>query len=178
MGTPHLATWTLMVQGDSKIVVDAVSGCSACDASGRRALRDRTLALCRGLLHAGLRPVSGQDTFFLWVDRARNAEADALANKVLDDAGVAFLEEVDASEWLSMACLRDVALEVGFDGASRGNPGPASAGFWVRAYCGHDYCMVLRGGFPVGEATNNEFEMSSVYIVLHLLAKRLGLAGS
>ena len=89
-----------------------------------------------------------------------------------------FLEEVDASAWLAMACLSEVALEIGFDGASRGNPGPASIGFWIRAYCGRAYCMVLRGGCPIGEATNNESEMSSVYIVLHLLAKRLGLAGS
>jgi len=36
----------------------------------------------------------------------------------------------------------------------------------------------LRAGFPIGRATNNEFELSSLYIALHLLAKRLGFAGS
>ena len=36
----HLATWSLLVLGDSKVIIDAVSGLSVCNASGLKMLRN------------------------------------------------------------------------------------------------------------------------------------------
>ena len=129
------------------------------------------------MLHVGMRPVAGHGSFFHQVARCFNSIADSLANSVLD-AGCTDVTFMETGEWADLCGLQEVAIEVGFDGASRGNPGPAAAGFWAEANHGGRRWHLLRGGVLLGEATNNEAELSSLYIVLLLLAKRLGLAGS
>ena len=129
------------------------------------------------MLHAGMRPVAGHNSFFHQVPRCFNSVADSLANSVLD-AGCTAVTFMEAGERAALCGLQEVAIEVGFDGASRGNPGPAAAGFWAEANHGGRRWHLLRGGVLLGEATTSEAALSSAYIVLLLLAKQLGLAGS
>ena len=106
--------------------------------------------------------------------RIHNEEADALVNQAMDTA--TSLVEVFPSTWAKVAAKADVMVEVGFDGGSRGNPGPAAVGFWVKAWRGRCEGVLLRGSLLIGEASNNEAEMSSVCIVMRLLADQLRLA--
>ena len=106
-----------------------------------------------------------------------NAEADALANQALDDGRSTV--SAFADRWAAVASLAHVLLEVGFDGAARGNPsGPAAAGFWVKAWRGRCEGYLLQGSLLLGVASNNEAEMSSVCTVMRLLIDQLWLACS
>ena len=46
----------------------------------------------------------------------------------------------------------------------------------MRAFCDEISYLLVSGGMLLGNATNNEAELSSAYLVLHLLAKQLRLA--
>ena len=70
--------------------------------------------------------------------------------------------------WAAVAGKSDVHLEIGFDGGARPNPGPAAAGFWARAWHGRCEGNLFRGSLLLGEASNNEAEMSSVCTVMRL----------
>ena len=172
----HIRTWTLIVFGDSELIINAVGGNSSCGL-GLRAMRGRVVDMVRLLHRFGVQPLQGSLGFFKSVPRVHNAEADALANQALDDDKSTV--HVFADRWTAVASMTDVLLEVGFDGAARGNPsGPASAGFWVKAWRGRCEGYLLKGSLLLGVASNNEAEMSSVCTVMRLLIDQLRLACS
>eukprot|EP00933_Yihiella_yeosuensis_P028749 TRINITY_DN2257_c0_g1_i1.p1 TRINITY_DN2257_c0_g1~~TRINITY_DN2257_c0_g1_i1.p1 ORF type:complete len:740 (-),score=46.39 TRINITY_DN2257_c0_g1_i1:86-2305(-) len=170
----HLKTWTIAGIGDSSLVVDALTGKHCCTAPGLKMVCGRTLALIRLLLQKGIRPPTGSHSFFAHVPRSSNNEADRLANEALDSECSAI--DVDLHAWRTVSDLQCVALHFGFDGASRGNPGPAAAGFWISAQIAERRYTLVRGRIFLGAATNNQAEFSTAYVLLYCVAKQLGLA--
>jgi ribonuclease HI len=59
-------------------------------------------------------------------------------------------------------------LRVFTDGGSRGNPGPAAAGFWIESEEGK---LVHKEGIFLGKRTNNEAEYQAVLAALDWLLK-------
>ena len=112
--------------------------------------------------------------FFQAIVRRHNLEVHDLANEALNRGSSVVTSFPTA--WASVALMTDVLLEGGFDGTSRGNPGPSAAGFWVRAWRGRCEGYLLKGSLLLGEASNNEAGMSRVCIVMRLLADQLRLA--
>ena len=65
-----------------------------------------------------------------------------------------------------------MALEIHFDGASRGNPGPAAAGVVIRDR--QKKRTVLEAGYFLGKMTNNQAEYNALLIALHAATKSAG----
>jgi ribonuclease HI len=63
-------------------------------------------------------------------------------------------------------------LRVFADGGSRGNPGPAAAGFWVESEKGE---LIHREGIFLGRRTNNEAEYQAVLAALEWLRRNQDL---
>ena len=112
--------------------------------------------------------------------RKENGAADAAANRALDSGSFyeVFAPQVSAmvSE-LSKREAHTVGLLFSFDGAARGNPGPASSGIcaWWGKYVKDEFVphgMLLQRGLQLGSKTNNVSEAhglaTSLKTCLHL----------
>ena len=99
--------------------------------------------------------------------RAGNSAADAAANRALDvgtfldvrvDEAVKFMRRLS-----EVPDATDIGLLFAFDGAARGNPGPAASGvcawwgFW-RNQVFESQGLLLQRGFRLGTGTNNAAE--------------------
>ena len=63
-----------------------------------------------------------------------------------------------------MTSSKDFLVTLYIDGASRGNPGPASVGCFIK----RDGQVLLQQGYYLGTKTNNQAEYAALLIGLHL----------
>ena len=149
--------------GDSRILIDCLLGHScAKDPAISRSVKMAHTALQTLIQHFCIKPPPMQE-LAQHVPRSDNAAADATANWALDNKSfmevrvpevLAFLEALAGSDDHSIGLL------FSFDGAARGNPGPASSG--VCAWWGHfmngafeSKGLLLQKGTRLGTGTNN-----------------------
>lgn len=100
---------------------------------------------------AGIAVEPGNTEHELWRVSSDDATAVAYGEKVVVQG---------AAPWTLVAHLRQQSgrAHVYFDGASRGNPGPAAIG-WVIVT---DQGIVAEAGEQIGKATNNEAEYAAI----------------
>jgi len=111
------------------------------------------------LAEAGATVEPGNTEHERWRARAGDGVAVAYDGKVVLQGDTARLEAVVRGEEGGRAHLY-------FDGASRGNPGPAAVGWVVVA----DGGIVAEGGEYIGEATNNQAEYEALVSGLEVAA--------
>ena len=158
----------IMVVGDSQLLIDGLLG-HACirDAGLTKNVAVAHIALQKLTAHFHVQPFMGHQ-LARQVPRSDNSAADAAANKALD---VGSFLDVHVEETVRFLCelsehtcnFNDVGILFSFDGAARGNPGPAASG--VCAWWGYwrnnmfeAKGLLLERGFWLGSATNNAAE--------------------
>jgi ribonuclease HI len=105
----------------------------------------------RRLEAAGVDVTPGNTEYEQW----RAARGDAVAVAYDDTVVVQGARPVDL---LALLCEDGGRAHVYFDGASRGNPGPAAVGYAIATADG----VVAEGGERIGETTNNRAEYAAL----------------
>jgi len=109
------------------------------------------------LAEAGVDIDSGNTTHEMWRASHAGTTIVAYAGKVVVQG---------SSPQRTMALLRDTGgrVHVYFDGACRGNPGPASVGYVIVSGDG----IVAEGGHTIGRTTNNQAEYEALVAALEV----------
>ena len=153
----------LQFVGDSEILVDGLLGRACCkEPQLQRPLRMAHTALQTLLQCFSVRPPRAKE-FAEQVPRADNSAADAAANWALDNGSFVEIRLQVVTAFIN--CLgssgtQGLCLMFAFDGAARGNPGPASYGmcaWWGRFQEGAFVSegLLIQKGSRLGTNTNN-----------------------
>lgn len=149
--------------GDNKVVIDSISG----EALVRAGILACHVSKIRNLLpvmymSCGLRTQSLASRFFRHQKRDHNSLADALANQALDSWNFHMFDKD--------LLIGKLHFRVRMDGASRGNPGPASIGWALFASAvaprmgfseDSSFDIVCKAGRQIGFATSVEADATA-----------------
>jgi hypothetical protein len=162
----------LMVSGDSAVVVHQTNGLWSALQSEYRVQVTRIRWLLHGLEFGWkFLPFTSDEPILVHRPRSCNSLADACCNYALDnDACVQKFWDIDFDP---KGCL----VHVSFDGASRGNPGPAAFGAVVQVHCHGSWHIVAAMCSCIGVATNNFAEFEAAVAALRLLTAWCASAG-
>jgi ribonuclease HI len=94
--------------------------------------------------------------------RSQNGMADALCNFALDAGDDTCVQKL----WGVSFDPRGCPIHVSFDGASRGNPGPAAVGAVVQIHHAAEWHVVGAFACCIGRATNNGAEFEALVAVI------------
>jgi ribonuclease HI len=120
------AMCSLLVQGDSKLTVNQVNGVWRVHKEHLTGVCDENQRLCHELLKVHGVKLPGKKAYFLeQVPRARNREADVLANQAMDTRSSSQAWVKLADEFAGQSTSHYLLT---FDGGARQNPGPAGCG--------------------------------------------------
>jgi hypothetical protein len=155
----------LMFAGDSALVVNYVNGKWQC---GSDSVFLAQIRRARWLLYAvehgwKYEPFTSDEPLLVQRPRAYNAFADACCSFVLDTEG--FVQHFWDLPFDPLAC----PVHVSFDGASRGNPGPAACGAVVQVHHNDAWHLAAAFGCCIGHATNNVAEFEGLIASVQLL---------
>jgi len=172
----------VQIIGDSAVLIDCLLGRSATRLQHLLVpLREAQSRLTETTRRFGIRPPH-ESEIAQQTRRAENQAADAAANQALD---IGSFKEFYRTEVARLALNlseaqgnSNVGVLISFDGASRGNPGPASSGvcaWWGRWSDGafQSSGLVGRWGRLLGHLTNNEAEAQGLSDAARRLARIL-----
>ena len=156
--------------GNSKIVIDCFLGRASASPSLRHPLQVAHLGLSELTCKVAVRAPFGKE-IAQQTPRSDNAAADSCANRSLDRSNFwefhssAIRQMIQGIEAASLGL--EVGLLVAFDGASRGNPVPASLGVsvWWRSWSAEGFMeggLLLQVGRRIGKASNNIAEANAL----------------
>jgi hypothetical protein len=162
----------LMVSGDSALAVNQTNGIWPAVNSEYRVQVKRIRWLLYCLEHGWkFSSYTCDEGILVYRPRSCNALADACCNYALDNnACVQRFWDIDFDP-------KGCPVHVSFDGAARGNPGPAALGCVVQVHCRGAWHVVAALSCCIGEATNNFAEFEAAVAALRLLTAWCSFAG-
>ena len=163
---PRVHSWEkveIVILGDNQGVISQLQGKSNIETSLGRNLWRRAMATMEAL-HRKFEPAwLGTDSGpWAWIPREDNRAAVALANIVLDDEEEKHWQ-AKRNDWFGGNHLR---LAASFDGASRNNPGRASAAAIVYVETPGIRQEVWNRGHDLGSCTNGTAEMAGALLAI------------
>ena len=149
---------TCSIEGNSCKALAMLNGMEACRAAHLTSLREVALDLSRKL-----RWELGWSTSMVWKARSVNLGADLLANWTRDD------DDVDIFWLAGPPSAQQGKLVCSFDGASRNNPGLASAAAEAWIQIGDaEWNLMGQWALRLGHTTNNVAELTAAILTVEL----------